>query len=164
MRVSGRRGPASECQAGLTAINAPAGAAVENPGQIKPPLKESRMPLSEQQVGELLAGMRERLAVLEEEIFRKLEDGEGGLAVLDGVGDAGDLSQAIANSEIDFSEALRDIEEWRSLRGAIRRIDEGSYGLCIDCGTGIPFARLQAQPVAARCIACQTQVEHAGGV
>jgi RNA polymerase-binding protein DksA len=119
------------------------------------------MSLSDQQAGALLAAMRARLAVLEEEIARKLDDGAGGLAVLDGVGDSGDLSQAIASSEIDFSEALRDIEEWRGLRGAIRRIDEGSYGFCIDCGTEIPFARLQAQPVAVRCIDCQSQAEQA---
>lgn len=119
------------------------------------------MSLSEQQAGALLTMMRARLAVLEEEISRKLDDGAGGLAVLDGVGDSGDLSQAIANSEIDFSEALRDIEEWRGLRGAIRRIDEGSYGFCIDCGAEIPFARLQVQPVAVRCIDCQSQAEHA---
>jgi RNA polymerase-binding transcription factor DksA len=42
----------------------------------------------------------------------------------------------------------------------------GHYGKCIDCGTDIPLARLQAQPWAARCVACQERFErtHATGV
>jgi RNA polymerase-binding protein DksA len=122
------------------------------------------MPLSDAQTAGLLALMRERLTVLEEEISRKLGDSAEDLNVLDRVGDTGDLSQAIASSEIDLSEALRDIEEWRGLRGAIRRIDEGTFGACADCGIEIPFARLQAQPVAMRCIACQTKLERASGL
>lgn len=121
------------------------------------------MRLSDAQLAGLLALMRERLTVLEEEISRKLGDSAEDLNVLDRVGDTGDLSQAIASSEIDLSEALRDIEEWRALRGAMRRIDEGAYGDCADCGQEIPFARLQAQPVAVRCIGCQTRFERASG-
>jgi len=121
------------------------------------------MALSDQQIAGLLAGMRERLAVLEEEIARKLGDSADDLTMLDRVGDTGDLSQAISSSEIDLSEALRDIEEWRALRGAMRRIDEGGYGFCVDCGVEIPFARLQAQPVALRCVDCQSRAERASG-
>ena len=39
------------------------------------------------------------------------------------------------------------------------RIAEGTYGDCIDCGVAIPLARLQVQPAAARCIACQERHE-----
>ena len=66
------------------------------------------MSLSEQQVAGLLAGMRERLAVLEEEIGRKLGDSADDLSMLDRVGDSGDFSNAIASSEVDLSEALRE--------------------------------------------------------
>lgn len=121
------------------------------------------MPLSDAQVAGLLTLMRERLTVLEEEISRKLGDSAEDLNVLDRVGDTGDLSQAIASSEIDLSEALRDIEEWRALRGAMRRIDEKTYGDCADCGQEIPLARLKAQPVALRCISCQTRLERSSG-
>ena len=38
-------------------------------------------------------------------------------------------------------------------------MQEGSYGVCIDCGVDIPFARLQATPSAERCIACQEKYE-----
>src|SRR5690606_11622363 len=66
--------------------------------------QEIRMPLSDAQLAGLLALMRERLTVLEEEISRKLGDSAEDLNVLDRVGDTGDLSQAIASSEIDLSE------------------------------------------------------------
>jgi RNA polymerase-binding transcription factor DksA len=143
----------------LTGVNALAAVLTENAGNSQ----EIGMSLSEQQVAGLLAGMRERLAVLEEEIGRKLGDSADDLSMLDRVGDSGDFSNAIASSEVDLSEALRDIEEWRGLRGAMRRIDEGRYGFCVDCGVEIPFARLQAQPVALRCVDCQSRAERSSG-
>lgn len=46
--------------------------------------------------------------------------------------------------------ALRDVE------AALQRLDEGRYGLCVDCGTAIPVERLEILPQTARCLACQT--------
>jgi RNA polymerase-binding transcription factor DksA len=40
------------------------------------------------------------------------------------------------------------------LRAAIRRIDEGRYGACQDCGKPIGAARLEAVSWAARCVDC----------
>jgi DnaK suppressor protein len=37
---------------------------------------------------------------------------------------------------------------------ALRRLDEGSYGTCEQCGAPIPAARLAARPFARRCVAC----------
>jgi DnaK suppressor protein len=42
---------------------------------------------------------------------------------------------------------------------ALRRLDEGLYGLCEECGGDIGEARLKALPFARRCIACQEQAE-----
>lgn len=41
-----------------------------------------------------------------------------------------------------------------SVRRALARIDEGSYGECMQCGTAISQQRLAARPEAALCIAC----------
>ncbi len=43
---------------------------------------------------------------------------------------------------------------------AIRRIDNGEYGYCLQCGESIGFARLQAQPFAAMCLDCQSDSEN----
>lgn len=37
---------------------------------------------------------------------------------------------------------------------ALRRVDEGGYGLCERCGQPIGAGRLSARPTAVRCIAC----------
>lgn len=34
---------------------------------------------------------------------------------------------------------------------ALKRLDDGAYGECIDCGMDIPFERLEALPFALRC-------------
>jgi DnaK suppressor protein len=43
---------------------------------------------------------------------------------------------------------------------ALRRIDDGSYGDCLQCGAAIATARLQAQPWASLCIDCQSAREN----
>jgi DnaK suppressor protein len=42
---------------------------------------------------------------------------------------------------------------------ALRRLDEGTYGICEDCEQPIAPARLRAMPFARRCIRCQEQAE-----
>ena len=45
------------------------------------------------------------------------------------------------------------------LRHALAKFEDGSYGLCEECGGNIGFSRLQARPEARLCIACQTRSE-----
>jgi len=49
------------------------------------------------------------------------------------------------------SEAKIEIQQ---LSNAISRIDNGSYGICQDCGEYIAERRLQVQPAALKCIQC----------
>jgi len=49
------------------------------------------------------------------------------------------------------SEAKIEIQH---LSNAIARIDNGSYGICEECGDEISKARLEAQPSAIKCINC----------
>ena len=44
---------------------------------------------------------------------------------------------------------------------AAERVEQGHYGLCIDCDRPIPLARLRIKPEAVRCTACQERHEHA---
>lgn len=45
-------------------------------------------------------------------------------------------------------------QELQQIIAALRRIDEGDYGYCIDCDELIAVARLQVDPSTPRCIAC----------
>jgi len=40
---------------------------------------------------------------------------------------------------------------------ALRRIQEGTYGTCVDCRALIPEGRLEARPEASRCVKCQSK-------
>ena len=50
-------------------------------------------------------------------------------------------------------EAVR-LEEANQIRAALRRMDNGTYGTCANCGADIGAARLAAQPTATTCISC----------
>jgi DnaK suppressor protein len=73
--------------------------------------------------------------------------------------DAGELGEQHTRNAVRNAELRRDTNELLDIAAALQRMDDGSYGECIDCGCDVPPARLQAQPAAARCIACQEKHE-----
>ncbi|NBS41627.1 hypothetical protein EBS80_03120 [bacterium] len=44
------------------------------------------------------------------------------------------------------------------IRRALQKIEQGTYGICDDCGEPIPERRLEAQVGAIRCLECQQTV------
>jgi DnaK suppressor protein len=48
------------------------------------------------------------------------------------------------------------------IRNALYCMDEGSYGICEQCGEDISFKRLEARPVTTKCIQCKTEEERLG--
>lgn len=74
-------------------------------------------------------------------------------------GDSGD--EAMANALADFNITIVDRQvQWvRDIEATFKRIKDGEFGVCIDCGDSIPFNRLQAYPTAKRCIGCQEKRE-----
>lgn len=46
------------------------------------------------------------------------------------------------------------------VNNALQRLEDGTYGLCLQCGKPIPPARLEALPWAERDVQCEEQVEH----
>ena len=73
--------------------------------------------------------------------------------------DSGDEAVADLLSDVGEAEVTRDLGELRTLEAALKRVSEGSYGVCVDCGAEIPFERLRAQPGAERCVGCQERHE-----
>ena len=76
--------------------------------------------------------------------------------------DAGDQGEQVQRDEVREAEQNRDATELADIDAALQRMDSGRYGECIDCGIDIPVARLQAQPSAMRCVACQEKYEASG--
>ena len=68
-------------------------------------------------------------------------------------------SQDFEETAVDFLEMQQEqslmVNEQALLtevERALQRIEEGTYGRCVDCGQPIPEKRLQAIPWAARCV------------
>jgi DnaK suppressor protein len=69
--------------------------------------------------------------------------------------DALDEVQHAAERELAIRNLDRESQLLRNVRGALRRMDEGTYGVCAHCEEDISPKRLNAVPWAAFCIQCQ---------
>jgi DnaK suppressor protein len=119
------------------------------------------MALSRKQIEELGAMIEARYRALREELVREVARArdEQYADLAGATHDSGEESLAHLVVDLDQAEISRDVGELRELEAARRRIADGNYGLCVDCGADIPLERLRAQPGAARCIACQGRHE-----
>lgn len=87
---------------------------------------------------ELEAGIRNRESLA---IERSSDD-------LDRTQNASDRESALGNLE-------RNSSRLQEVRHALRRLDAGEFGICVDCGEDINLRRLAAVPWAPTCIVCQ---------
>jgi DnaK suppressor protein len=69
--------------------------------------------------------------------------------------------RASLESDRNFELRIRDRERKliAKMQEAIKRIDDGTFGLCETCGGPISEKRLQARPVTTLCIDCKTKEE-----
>lgn len=117
--------------------------------------------LTEKQLAELKQKLLDRQRVLVEEVRDKREQAanEGNDEAIGTVGDAGDESVMRMITDLDIQEAGRDVEELNDIETALRRMEDGTYGDCEECGQEIGFPRLNVQPTATRCITDQEKFE-----
>lgn len=73
--------------------------------------------------------------------------------------DALDEVQHAAERELAIRNLDRESNLLRSVRLALRRINDGSFGTCMHCEEEISPKRLAAVPWAAYCIQCQEQAD-----
>ena len=105
----------------------------------------------------LLERRREVLKEIEGLIGRRMSDEMQGR--IDSAPDVGDqaLLDAERGRDISILEMRNRVRQ--QIEEALARLDEGSYGLCVDCGVDISEKRLKAVPFARRCVACQEKEE-----
>jgi DnaK suppressor protein len=80
----------------------------------------------------------------------------------DSVWDEADHIQASEQREMGLMSRERLVERIERLTAALKRIDEGTYGTCVECGKSIAAARLKAIPEATTCVTCQEKIERGG--
>lgn len=106
----------------------------------------------------------EQIAELQEELERQLARLERSMRTTEEAMEPVELDQAAVGrlSRIDSLQnqgLTRNLQERErvklaQIQGAFRRLTEGTYGLCITCGSEVPFGRLYVVPEAPTCTAC----------
>jgi len=69
--------------------------------------------------------------------------------------------RATAESDRAFTLRLRDRERKliKKITQALQRIEDGEFGVCVECGEDIGIARLKARPMTTLCINCKSKQE-----
>lgn len=75
------------------------------------------------------------------------------------VGDFYDYASGDRERELAHTLTDRERERLFQVEDALRRIEEGSYGICDICGIDIQEGRLLALPFTKYCFACQEDLE-----
>jgi len=70
-----------------------------------------------------------------------------------------ETASATLDREIDYTLEENSGHVLVALDAALKRIDEGTYGTCTNCGGEIPAERLEAYPWASLCIDCKRKSE-----
>ena len=113
-----------------------------------------------------LCRLREKLLAAREELMKKLntegDDFRNEAQASSGRGDSSDLaSDEGAYRKMEALNAM-DAKKLRAIENALKRIGEGKYGYCLQCGKKIPEGRLRAIPEAVLCVDCKAQNERIG--
>jgi DnaK suppressor protein len=102
--------------------------------------------------------LEEARAQFSQEAARKAQSGrEAGtdLAAADVV----DRAVSTYARELNFSQSENDAQLLQMVNSALQRMDDGTYGECLNCGKEIGLKRLEAVPWTHLCIDCQSKAE-----
>lgn len=144
-------------------------------GEKKSAPEASKRSTRKKAAGKSTGGKQSRRALyrkIEEQLLKRREEllhqifGEVGALKRDLLSPAGDQADQAANAiQEDLYSQLAELEGQELMRidYALQRIREGTYGLCEECGTEIPLARLEIMPYTTLCVKCQEQQEEEFG-
>ncbi|HKN46380.1 MAG: hypothetical protein DME09_07325 [Candidatus Rokuibacteriota bacterium] len=112
--------------------------------------------------------IRTKLEAELRQAVRRLRQMGGAVAAEDLPGAIGDNSpfadevdeiQANESRELGFATRTLLVERVNRLADALERLNEGEYGVCVECSEPIPPARLRALPEVQTCVRCQDRLE-----
>jgi DnaK suppressor protein len=108
-----------------------------------------------------MKSIKDMLLKTREELVRGIARKTKATAV-SGVSDIGDILDSVSEErtrELDLILTDREKQKLKQIDDALDRIEEGSYGLCEECGIKIPRARLKVVPFAKYCVECKEVIE-----
>lgn len=74
-----------------------------------------------------------------------------------------DEIQYASERDLAIRNADRESTLLREVKAAMRRLQDGSYGICVECEEAINPIRLAVVPWASRCVRCQDSADRLGG-
>ncbi len=77
----------------------------------------------------------------------------------DGTMDIGDEASDLSNRQLLLSLNEADRKKLMEIDEALERIEEGTYGICEECGEPISIKRLEVKPTAIYCVECKSRLE-----
>jgi DnaK suppressor protein len=106
---------------------------------------------------ELKGILEERRREIMSEVQGRMRDvrAEGAGSAVQGVLDAAESSELDIQDEIEFALIQMKAETLNKIDEALRRLEEGTYGYCFECGEEVSEKRLRALPFAVRCKDCE---------
>ena len=75
------------------------------------------------------------------------------------IGDEVDTASQMLDKEMNFEVTNTEKEKLDSIEGALRKIENKTFGMCESCGKKIANDRLRVVPWARYCITCQKKSE-----
>ncbi len=109
--------------------------------------------MTDSQMRRFRDALRANQAVLEEKLWNR-----DGIDV-ERTADSTDEAQLALDCELKVRALSRDYSLLVAVRSALRRIEDGDYGVCQSCDGDISEKRLVAVPWASYCIDCQERVD-----
>lgn len=119
--------------------------------------------LTTEQLAYLKQLLDARDKVLRADLQRELNEKDDFLDVATEAPDPGDSSFANLSVDLGNAAVTRDIVELRAIEAARIRMENGTYGNCVNCEAEIPYERMKVQPTAERCAPCQEVYEKTHG-
>ena len=116
------------------------------------------MTQSSQDVRQFGEKLRQQQALLERSMLTAVEQGRQ--TVADETQDVADQAVSSYQKELLFTQGTNGHTQLTLIRLALERIDEGSYGECLQCSSTIGAKRLDALPWTPYCIDCQEKIEN----
>ena len=110
---------------------------------------------------ELKSMLEDRRRELMNEVQGKIRDARSDGTKEREVLDQGESSEVDIQEDIEFALIQMKAETLNKIDAALRRLEEGTYGDCFECGEEIAQARLRALPFAVRCKDCEEARETA---
>jgi len=77
----------------------------------------------------------------------------------DGIQDIGDEAANMYNKQVLLSLNENERIRLKEVDESLDRIENGTYGICDECGGPISLKRLEVRPVAKYCVPCLTKLE-----